>query len=382
MFKETLLRLLAMTFLFRYSWSKFSVGLVRSASIRSSSAFISSEDTRCSDCLCQCLNSNGSSRCYGINCFPSSRACQHLRDPWIETDQIVSQPSSDVSFTTIDLKFCPCFPSELLRSEPGDTLVATAVSFSRVRFVFYHRYDRTLIVLGNQLISQYNSSTMVRLRSWTSVNTPLNVIAGSSSIFISFHNNVSVNRYDLQMNFLRTIQRPVRTRSEGHLYGLTKWNKTLFVADREMNILWMVNSSFNSMSIFRNFSADSFLIFNVIAAENRLYVSQLSTATMMIFDLIKMTKRTIVFDNPVPLYRMSIDPFCRRLWFGIDSSNYNAVPVFDLSTEQLQLYPVRSLWPRSDVHLIVFDDHSSFYTVKTDDNFFFKYSTLTHNCNQ
>ena len=356
------------------------VGHVKYASIKSQSNLISTMDRRCSDCLCQCLNNNNNrSQCYGINCYPSNHSCQYIEQQWINDDQLTFDPLSDQFITSINLKFCSCYPKQILRNT-SDILTTLSIPFNRVRFIFYHSYDQTLIVLGNQMITQYFISNLTRFRSWTVTSIPLNVIADSTSIYITYHNNVTINQYDLQMNYLRTVRRPIRTRNEGHLYGLTQWKDQIFVGDQQLNLIWLLNSTDMVMSIYRNMSIDNILVFNLIAFDNRLYISQLSLPTILILDLLTLSTRSVTFTNAMPLYRMQIDPFCNRIWFGLNSRDYNTIPVLDLSTNQMHLYRSPEIFSRIEVHLIIFDSNSSMYTVKTEDNGFNQYSMLTDAC--
>lgn len=355
------------------------IGRIAHSSVRSNASYLPTTSSICSDCLCRCMHEDNRSRCHGINCFPSNRSCQYIEDAWIEEADLLSNVSSDRFVTNIDLRLCSCYRSQMQPAAIGN-LRRTRVLNNRTRYIVYHAFDQTLIVLGQQMVTQYFASNLTSFRRWSAMTIPLNVYVGSDDVHISFHTNVSVNQYDLRMNFLRSVQRPVDTGNDGQLYGLTKWRDQLLIADRELNRIWSLNSTGRSMTMYRDMSSENILVFNIAVFDNRLYISQYSLSTLLVLDLISLTRTTITFPNSIPLYRMQMDPFCQRLWFGVNGANYSDIPVLDPRTNRVQMYQSRASLASTAVHLITFDADYSIYTLSTGSAFFDRYEMPDATC--
>ena len=359
--------------------SSMCIGRIAHSFVRSNASYLPTKSLICSDCLCRCLHEDNRSRCHGINCFPSNRSCQYIEDAWIEEDDLLSNVTSDRFVTSIDLRLCSCYRSQMQPAAIGK-LPRTRVLNDRSRYIVYHAFDQTLIVLGEQMVTQYFASNLTSFRRWSATAIPLNVYVDSNDVYISFHTNVSVNQYDLQMNFLRSVRRPVHTGNDGQLYGLTKWRDQLLIADRELNRIWALNSTSMNMSMYRDMSSENILVFNIAVFDDRLYISQFSLSSLLVLDLISLTRTTITFPNSIPLYRMQMDPFCQRLWFGVNAANYSDIPVLDPRTNRVQIYQSRPSLACTAVHLITFDADYSIYTLSTGGAFFDRYEMPEATC--
>ena len=351
--------------------SSIRLGRIEHSSVRSNGSRWASTSARCSDCLCRCMEENRS-RCHGINCFPSNHSCQYIEEVWIEDADLLFNAASHRFVTSIDLRLCSCYRSQLQPAADGN-LRQTRVANDRSRYIIYHAFDQTLIVLGEQMVTQYFASNLTRFRQWSAVTVPLHAYIDSSNVYISFHTNVSVNRYDLQMNFLQSVRRPVYTGHDGQLYGLTKWRDLLLIADRELNSIWSLNLTSMTISMYRNMSSENTRVFNIVAFDDRLYISQYSLSTLLVLDLISLTRTTITFPNSIALYRMQLDSLCQRLWFGVDSVNYTVIPVLDPRTNHVHLYETQPALARTEVHLVAFDAEYSMYTISTGAAYFDRY---------
>ncbi|CAF0749579.1 unnamed protein product [Rotaria sp. Silwood1] len=59
------------------------IGFINHISVIINTSLISTSNSKCIDCLCNCLNNNKQinstiSKCYDINCFPSNNSCQQI----------------------------------------------------------------------------------------------------------------------------------------------------------------------------------------------------------------------------------------------------------------------------------------------------------------
>ncbi|CAF1017577.1 unnamed protein product [Rotaria sp. Silwood1] len=76
------------------------IGFINRISVITNSSLISTSNSKCIDCLCNCLNNNKQinltiSKCYDINCFPSNNSCQQIEQSWIQETEISFNSTSD-----------------------------------------------------------------------------------------------------------------------------------------------------------------------------------------------------------------------------------------------------------------------------------------------
>jgi hypothetical protein len=122
------------------------------------------------------------------------------------------------------------------------------------------------------------------------------------------------------------------------------------------------------------------LVFNIAVFNDLIYVSQFSSSAIYIINLISFVTTIVTFPNSIPLYRMQMDPYCNRIWFGVNNQNYSLVPIFDLNTNKAQLYQANGSLTNTKVNLVEFDSTYSMYTVETGANYFYKYKMPNINC--
>jgi hypothetical protein len=319
------------------------------------------------------------SKCHGINCFPSKQSCQRIEQTWIQETEISFDLTSDQFINTIDLNFCSCYSSQTILNK-YENVTPIFITHPMTRYIAYNVYDDTLIVLGDNLIGQYFVSNLTRFRNWSVSSIPLAVFIDLTKIFISFYNNASVNVYDMQMNYIQTIIRPVPPTTNGGLFDFDKWRNLLFVSDKGLNLIWSINLNTMNMSIYFNMTSYNIAPFSITVFNDHLYVSQLSVSTIYILDLIRFNIQNISFPNSIPLYRMQKDPFCNRIWFGVNQTNYSPVPVFDLSMNSAQMYYTKGLLATTAVFIATFDSNYSMYTTAINTNSFSKYQMSSITC--
>ena len=372
--------LILLWILFPTCVSSVRVGRIEYASIELNTSHLPTSSPTCADCLCNCLNTSRTPVCHGINCFPANRSCQPITQPWIADADLSIDSASDRFLTTVDLKFCSCYSSQnLLNTYVTPTIVALP-SPSYVRSIVHHVFDDTLIVLTGVSINQYFRSNLTLFRTYATINTPLNALIDDKHIYISFYVNSSVNKYDLNLKFLRTVQKPIRIGSLGFLYGLSKWGCRLLVSDEQLNYIWSMNTSTMAMTIYLNLSTYNIDVFNIAVYQNRLYMSQFASPTIVIVDLLTLSRTAVSFPGSPALYRMYMDPWCQRLWFGVNNQNYSSVPVLDLNTNRAQVYEAHGLLAQTEVHLVAFDSDTSMYAVRTFSGSFAKYPMSSLAC--
>jgi hypothetical protein len=378
---EIIIKIFLLTFLLKFIDS-IQIGIVKYASVITNTSLISTSNSKCLDCLCDCLNINSKfSKCYGINCFPSNHSCQRIEQAWIQETEILFNSTSDQFIQTIDLNFCSCYSSQNILNK-YENVTPISIAHPMARYVAYNVYDDTLIVLGDNLIGQYFVSNLTQFRNWSVSSTPLAVFIGSINIFISFYNNASINVYDMHMNYIQSIARPITTTTYSGFYGFDRWNNLLFVTDKELNSIWSINLDTMNMSIYLNMTFYNITPFSITVFNNRLYISQISVSIIYIFDLISFAIQNITFPNSIPLYRLQKDPFCNRLWFGVNQINYSSVPVFDLDMNRAYMYQSKGLLATTTVYLATFDSNYSMYTAAINTNNFFKYQMSSITCGE
>ena len=370
-------------FLFKFIAS-INIGTIKYASIRTNTSLISTSSSQCIDCLCQCLSNRESlnttiSKCYGINCFPSNNSCQRIESQWIEDNDLLFNSTSDQFIQTIDIHFCSYYSSQNLLDH-YENITPVTISHSMARLIIYNSYDETLLVLGNNLIAQYFVSNLTRFRSWSVSNIPLMIVIDSINIFISFYNNASVNIYDKQMNYMNSIQRPIRSFDSGGFYGMVRWNNFLLITDDVLELIWSINLDTMSMSVYINLTNYNIKPFNLFVFNDYLYISQFSSSIIYILNLNTFYIQNLIVPNSIPLYRLQKDPFCNRLWFGVNQGTYPLVPVLDLTTNEIHLYQSKGLLSTSTVYQVTFDSNYSLYTVAINTNGFSKFSMTDWTC--
>ena len=360
--------------------SSVRVGRIDHASIEVNATHVPTSSPTCADCLCTCLNTSLTPACHGINCFPANRSCQPIVQPWISESDLSIDSASDRFLTTVDLKFCSCYSSQNLLNTYATQTVVSLPSPAYARFIVHHAFDDTLIVLTNALINQYFRSNLTLFRSYATTSTPLNVLIDAKHIYISFYNNASVNKYDLNLKFLHTVQKPIRIGSLGSLYGMSKWACRLFVSDEQLNYIWSMNTSTMAMTVYLDLTTFNIDIFNIAVYQDRLYISQFASPAIVILDLLTLSRTTVSFPGSLALYRMYMDPWCQRLWFGVYNQSYSSVPVLDLNTHQAQVYQAHGLLAQTEVHLIAFDSNTSLYALRTYGDSFIQYPMSSLAC--
>lgn len=354
------------------------IGYIRHVSIITNTSLISTINSNCTDCLCNCLSSKN---CYGINCFPSNLSCQQIQQTWIQENQLTIDSTSDnFIINTIDLNYCSYYSNKnILNSYENVTPIS--ISHNMARYVMYNSYDDTLIILGDALIGQYYASNLTQFRNWPVTSIPIAVCIDSIHIFISYFTNVSINIYDINMNYIRSIRRPTKSSSSGGLYGLDRWKNLLLISDKELDIIWSIDlDTMSSMSIYLDLDSYNISPCNIAVYNDHLYTSQLLGSIVYIFDLNTFSMKTITFSNSIQLYRMQKDPFCNRLWFGTNQNNYTLVPIFDLATNKAQLYSTKGFLSTTTVYYTTFDSNYSMYTTAINTNIVFKYPMSNMNC--
>jgi hypothetical protein len=359
------------------------IGQIKYSSVVTNTSFISTSSSTCSDCLCNCLfganqNNVTQPKCYGINCFPSNHSCQQIEQLWIQETDILFNSSSDQFITTISLNFCSCYSEQNILNTYAN-VTPISIAYPSPRYLTYNPNDDTLIVLGDTLISQYFVSNLTRFRNISVTILPLATCVDSTNIYISFSTNTSVNKYDMNMRFLQSVRRTIGT-SSSTLYGLAKWKNQLFVTDQELSLIWSINVTTMSMSIYRNMTSYNFAPFNIAVFNNQLYVSQISSPIIYIYNLLSSSVQTMTFPNSISLYRLQMDPFCDRIWFGTDATAYTSVPVLGLGMNSTNVYQAYGSLAQSQTYKVEFDSNYSMYTVAINGNSFFKYQMSSITC--
>lgn len=352
------------------------IGYIKHASVITNTSLISTTNSNCSDCLCNCLSDEN---CYGINCFPSNYSCQRIEQTWIQENELFSNLTSDQFINTIDLNFCSYYSSQNILNQ-YQNITPISITHPMARYIMYNSYDDTLIVLGDELIGQYYVSNLTRFRNWTVSSIPLAVSIDSIHIFISYYTNVSINIYDKNMNFIQSIQRPIKSMISGGLYGLDRWKNLLFISDQELYLIWSINLDDMSMSIYLNLVYYSISPYNIAVSNDHLYITQFSTSSVYIFDLNTFAIQTMTFSSSIPLYRLQKDPYCNRFWFGTNQVDYTSVPVFNTDTNKAQIYQPKGLLAKTTVYIATFDSNYSLYTTAINTNTFSKYQMSNMNC--
>ncbi|CAF5117500.1 unnamed protein product, partial [Rotaria sp. Silwood1] len=105
-----------------------------------------------------------------------------------------------------------------------------------------------------------------------------------------------------------------------------------------------------------------------------------SLSIVYIIYLLNASLKSITFPNSIPFYRLQMDPFCNRIWFGVKQVNYISVPVLNLGTNEPCLYQSKGSLAQARVYKVEFDLDYSMYTVAKDGNSFFKYFMSTTIC--
>jgi hypothetical protein len=176
------------------------------------------------------------------------------------------------------------------------------------------------------------------------------------------------------------VQKPIRIGNLGSLYGLSKWAGRLFVSDGQLNYIWSMNTSTMAMTVYLDLSTYNIDVFNIAVYQDRLYISQFASPTIVILDLLSLSRTTVSFPGSLALYRMSMDPWCQRLWFGVFNQSYSSVPVLDLNTHRAQVYQAHGLLAQTEVHLIAFDSNTSLYALRTYGDSFVQYPMSSLAC--
>jgi hypothetical protein len=151
------------------------------------------------------------------------------------------------------------------------------------------------------------------------------------------------------MEFIGSTQRPINSGSTC-FYGLAIWENHLFVTDNQLSLIWSFDLNTMNMSIYFNLTSYNITPFNIAVFNDNLYISQSSSPIIYIFNLISISVQNITFDNSIPLYRLQMDPFCNRLWFGTRTANYSTVPVFNLNTNTPSIYQAKGLLAQSTTY--------------------------------
>jgi hypothetical protein len=361
------------------------LGFVQNSSVRTNTTLLASTDPECFDCLCNCLSDetqkiSGAGKCYGINCFPSIQACQRIEQQWVQEADLVFNNTSDQFIIARDMHFCSCYSPQKMLDQLKNT-VPIAIAHANARFLMYNPYDDTLIVLGDNLIGQYSASNVSLLRSISVTTLPVAVCLDSRYLYISFVGNMSVNKYSMSLRFIGSRQLPLRS-SATYYYGMTAWKNGLLVTDNPLSLIWFIESNTMNASIYLNLTTYNVEPFNIAVFDNRLYISQLSSSNIYVFDMTSGSMQTIIFPNSITLYRLTMDPFCHRLWFGTPATRYSSVPVLDLDTDMAQVYQAAGSLARSKTCKVEFDADYSMYTVSINENYFYKYSLPPMTCDQ
>ena len=367
------------------AFDSIEIGSIRHASVRTNTSLISTSSPNCLDCLCDCLSNKAQVNsmiptCYGINCFPSNQLCQRIEQLWIQETNVLFNMTSDQFINTIDINFCSCFSVQNILNK-FENVTPISIAHPNARFVTYNAYDDTLIVLGDNLIGHYYASNLTRFQNFSTTNIPLAVsIDYSKNIYISFGGNMSINKYDMNMKFNQSIKRPTNLSGNSNLYGLALWKNYLLVTDDQLSLIWSLDLNTMNMSIYFNLTSYNITPFNIAVYNDNLYISQFSSPIIYIFNLISISVQNIIFANSIELYRLQMDPFCNRLWFGTKTANYTSVPVFDLGTNTAYIYQAKGLLAQSRTYKVEFDLNYSMYTVATNGNYFFKYQMSNISC--
>ncbi|CAF0915362.1 unnamed protein product [Adineta ricciae] len=279
--------------------------------------------------------------------------------------------TSDRFIITHSINFCSCYsPQNLLNQYTNVTPIAISHPFAR--YVLYNPYDNTLIVLGDNLIGQYYVSNLTRFRTLSVTITPLAAVVDSNSIYVAFGDNMSVSKYDMKLTFNRSVSIPT-TSSSSFCYGLALWKNGLFVTDDQKNLIWFIDSTTMNISLYLKLTNYSIEPFSIVVYNNVLYISQLSSAVIYVYDLVSKSMRSLTFPNSTALYRLGMDPYCNRIWFGTQSTTFSSVPVIDLASHEPAVYYARGALTTGPTYKIEFDSNYAMYTVAVHGNYFYKY---------
>jgi hypothetical protein len=358
------------------------IGYIKHSSVITNTSFISTSNSQCLDCLCNCISNQqqNNSKCYGINCFPSNSTCQQIQQAWIQETELLFNSTSDQFINTINVNFCSCYSVQNILNT-YQNITPISITHSMVRYILYNSYDNTLIVLGNNLIGQYYVSNLTQFRNWSVSSTPLAVYINSMNIFISFYDNASVNVYDTNMNYIQSIRRPTEQPSNvAGFYGMDSWQNLLLVSDDELYLVWSINLNTMNMSVYLNLTSYNIQPYNIAVFNNYLYITQFYYSTIYIYNLNTYVMQNINFPNSILLYRLQKDPYCNRFWFGLYQNTYSSVPVFNLNLNQAQVYQSKGPLSTSTVYLATFDSNYSMYTTAINTNYFYKYQMTSMTC--
>lgn len=354
------------------------IGFVRKSIVRTNTTVLSTNSSECADCLCNCMVDNGS--CYGINCFPSTHRCQQIDQQWVQEADLQFDNSSDYFVIARDIHFCSCYsPQNIL--EQLANVTPTSIAHTAARFIKYNPYNDTLIVMGDALIAQYSVSSLSRIRSISSSSTPLALCLDSQNVYITFSGNLSVNKYDMNLRFLQSRQLSSSS-SSSRLYGMVLWRNGLLISNDVNKLIWFVETSTMNAAIYLDVSRYGIEPFNIAVFNDELYISELSSADVYIYNTVSGSMRTLSLPSSTVLYRLTVDPFCHRLWYGTSANTYSSVPVIDLDRSQAQVYPAAGLLAQRKTFKVEFDASYSMYTVALNENYFYKYTLPSMACDR
>jgi hypothetical protein len=337
------------------------IGQIPYASITSNSSIYRSLTPNCTDCLCDCFNSVS---CLGINCFPLNQTCQLIeQQPWIfESDVSFNSTSNNfVQITTNNSRFCSCYTPENILNYFGQINSTDSSPTMNMRLVQYISNDETLIVLNNSLIQKLSANNLGDIRRNLSVssNDAMSILHNDTNIYIAFAVNRSINMFDLNLTLLKTS---ISWSNQSGLFGkILLFNNQILIMDYSNSIIWSINS-LNQYNLTQFFNLSSYNISNpyslFIYQNHTLYISNASRY-FYVFNLTNFTlKQTFFLSIDISLMSMRYDSNCNRLWFG--TQNYTYAPVFDLASNQMNIYPTRGMISKSGIYSIDFNEN---YTV-------------------
>jgi hypothetical protein len=343
------------------------IGKIKQVFIKSNSSMRYSSNNNCTDCLCDCFNPSLTSSCSGINCFPANHSCQLLDEQsWIlESNTMINLASNNfLAIKENTSRLCSCYTPQKLLDYYGQINSTDYPTTRDILSVKYIPDDDSLIVLNATIIRKLSATNIsIILRSLSVLtNDSVSILNNGSKIYIAFMLNTSINMYDLNLTLLQTSK---SWSSQAGLFGgMFLWNNQILITDRSYSKIWSINSLTQSiLTLFYDFSSSMIQspISLFIYQNQSLYISTL-TKNLYLFDLNNSTNKQIISLNVnVITSFMRYDSNCNRLWFG--TNDYTYAPVFDLSSNQMNIYQTKGIISKSGIYSIDFDsNYTAFYS--------------------
>lgn len=361
------------------------IGYIMQSSVITNTSSMPTLDSRCLDCLCNCVTNRTSatsrvSKCYGINCFPSNKTCQQIEQQWIQETDLVYDSTSENFVSTISLKFCSCYSTQNIL----DTLANVTpiyISYQSIRYLKYNIYDNTLLVLGNTSITRYSVENLTNYQRFNVSDLPQTTCVDSMNVYVLFSKSLTIGKYDMNMRLIQSIN---ISRNSTGLYNasdIARWRNQLLVSDISFNLIRSVNLTTSQMFICLNISSFMFYPFDILVFNDLIYIKQISWTTIYIFDLVTASRiREITFSALFTLYSVQKEPFCNRAWYGMYFSGYPSIGVLHLDTNEQFVYQVKNMMVQTYFYSFDFDSNYSMYTIARDSTGFYKYSMPTSFC--